>query len=145
MKWVQINIQTSRDSEDALSNLFIEMDSGGVQIEDGDPGSHSVVISAYFPPDDMIGERVSKITRLLADMREIGMDVGAGRISIQRLDEKQWSEPWKKFFKPLPIGERILVYPSWEDIGDHGSRMFSFRSIHKWPSVQVDIPPPCCA
>ncbi len=122
MKWAKISIDTSPESEDALSNLFIEMGSGGVQIADDGSGSHSVVISAYFPPDDMIGERISKLTRLLAYMREMGMNVGAGRVSVERLDESQWSEPWKEFFKPLPIGERILVYPSWEDVGECQSR-----------------------
>lgn len=122
MRWVKISIDTSRESEDALSNLFIEMDSGGIQIEDNGSSSDSVVISAYFPPDDMIGGRVSKITRLLEDMREIGMDVGAGKILVARLDEAEWSEPWKEFFKPLPIGRRILVYPSWEDVSEQRSR-----------------------
>ncbi len=122
MKWAKISIDTSPESEDALSNLFIEMGSGGVQIADDGSDSHSVVISAYFPPDDMIGERISKATRLLEDMREMGMNVGAGRISVQRLDESEWSEPWKEFFKPLPIGERILVYPSWEDVNERQSR-----------------------
>ena len=122
MKWVKISMETSRESGDAFSNLFIEMGSGGVQIEDDSPGSDSAVISAYFPPDDMIGERVSNMTRLLQDMREMGMDVGAGRISVECLDEAEWSEPWKEFFKPLPVGERILVYPSWEDVSGFPSR-----------------------
>ncbi len=122
MKWAKISVDTSRESADALSNLFIEMDSGGVQIEDDGPDSHNVVISAYFPPDDMIGERVSKMTKLVKNMREMGMDVGAGRVLVEQLDEAKWSEPWKEFFKPLSVGERILVYPSWENVSDDQSR-----------------------
>jgi len=122
MKWAKISVDTSRESADALSNLFIEMDSGGVQVEDDGANSHKVVISAYFPPDDMIGQRVSKMTKLVKNMREMGMDVGAGRVLVEQLDETKWSEPWKEFFKPLSVGERILVYPSWEDVSDDQSR-----------------------
>lgn len=113
-------METSRESTDALSNLLLEMDSGGVQVED--ENSDRVSITAYFPPDDMIGERVSKITALLRSLREMNVDVGAGRVTMESVDEQDWSESWKAFFKPLPIGERILVYPSWEDVSEFPSR-----------------------
>ena len=113
-------METSRESADALSNLLLEMNSGGVQVED--ENSHRVSITAYFPPDDMVGERVSKITALLQSLREMNVDVGAGRVTMESVDEQDWSESWKEFFKPLPIGERILVYPSWEDVSGFPSR-----------------------
>lgn len=113
-------METSRESGDALSNLLLEMGSGGVQVEDED--SDRILIMAYFPPDDMIGERVSKITALLQSLREMDVDVGAGRVTMESVDEQDWSENWKAFFKPLPIGERILVYPSWEDVSEFPSR-----------------------
>ena len=113
-------METSWESADALSNLLLEMNSGGVQVED--ENSHRVSITAYFPPDDMVGERVSKITALLRDLREMNVDVGAGRVTMESVDEQDWSESWKEFFKPLPIGERILVHPSWEDVSEFPSR-----------------------
>lgn len=122
MKWVQVSIETSREAEDALSNLLVEMGSGGVQIEDGSSNSSKVTVSAYFPPDDLVGERVSRISGLLRDIRELNIDVGTGRIRLKNLDELDWSERWKEFFKPLAIGERILVYPSWENIGEFPTR-----------------------
>ena len=122
MKWVQISIETSKEAEDALSNLLMEMGSGGAQIDDDRLNSNKVTVTAYFPPDDTVGERISKISKLLRDMRELNINVGMGRISIKNLDELDWSERWKEFFKPLPIGERILVYPSWESVSDFPSR-----------------------
>ena len=116
MRWIKISIEASRESEEALSNLFMEMRSGGVQIEDDSSISDRVAVTAYFPSDDMIGERVSRVTELLGSMRKLGTDVGTGKISLESLDEWDWSERWKEFFKPLPIGERILVFPSWENV-----------------------------
>lgn len=122
MVWVRISVETSHESEDALSDLFIEMGSGGAQIEDDSARPDKIVVSAYFPPDDMIGERVSRITALLKNMRKLNMNVGAGRVLVKRLDETEWTKPWQEFFKPMPVGERILVYPSWEDAGESVSR-----------------------
>jgi ribosomal protein L11 methyltransferase len=112
MRWTCISIQTSREAEDAISNMLIELGSGGVQIEDENIAS--IILKAYFPPDDMIGQRVSKIQKLLEDMRALKINVGKGRISMGSMDEKEWSEPWKEFFKPLAVGKRILIFPTWE-------------------------------
>lgn len=116
MRWIRISIETSQECEDALSNLLMEMGSGGVQIDNGESNPDKISVTAYFPPDDMIGERVSKITALLQNLRKMNMEVGNGRVTIESLDEKDWTEHWKDFFKPLPIGERILVHPSWINV-----------------------------
>lgn len=112
MRWVCISIKTSIEAEDAISNLLMELDSHGVQIED--ENRDKILLKAYFPTDDMIGQRILKIQELLENMRELGINMGSGRISIDSLDEKDWTEPWKEFFKPLSVGKRILVFPTWE-------------------------------
>jgi len=133
MRWARIDIETSRESENALSNLLVEMASGGVQIEEESPISDKVIVISYFPSDDMIGERISRITKLIENLRDLNMDVGTGRISLEILDEEDWSERWKEFFKPQLIGERILVSPSWESIEDYNAEP-SQRDI----TIQID-------
>ncbi|MBD3181004.1 50S ribosomal protein L11 methyltransferase [Candidatus Poribacteria bacterium] len=122
MKWVQVSIETSAMAEDAISNLLMEMDSGGVYIKEDKLNSDRILVFAYFPPDDIIGERVSKINEYLENMRKIGINTGKSKVTIKQVDDEQWSESWKKFFKPLKIGKRIIVYPSWEDISNYQSR-----------------------
>ncbi len=111
MKWACISIQTSIEAEDAISNLLMDLGSDGIQIDYGN--GYSVILKSYFPPDDMMGERISRVQALLENMQALGIDAGPGRISISNLDEKDWTEPWKEFFKPLAVGNRILVFPSW--------------------------------
>ena len=36
--------------------------------------------------------------------------------------EEDWINNWKKYFKPIPVGERLLVRPIWEDEYDAGGR-----------------------
>ncbi len=31
---------------------------------------------------------------------------------------EDWADNWKKYFKPTPIGERLMIRPAWEPAGD---------------------------
>ncbi|MGQ9608247.1 MAG: 50S ribosomal protein L11 methyltransferase [bacterium] len=123
MKWAQVSIETSKLAEDALSYLLIEeLSAGGVQIEDDVSNPDKVTLIVYFPLDDIVGERVSKIKQTLDKLRNMGLDVGKGSISIKNFDNFDWHDAWKSHFKPLPIGKRIIIYPSYEDISKFSSR-----------------------
>lgn len=40
---------------------------------------------------------------------------GLGDITISDVSEEDWANNWKKYFHPIPIGDRLLIKPSWED------------------------------
>lgn len=123
MKWAQVSIETSKLAEDALSYLLIEeLSTDGVQIEDDVSNPDKVTLIVYFPLDDIVGEHVSKIKQTLDKMRNLGLDVGKGSISLKNFDNFDWHDAWKSHFKPLPIGKRIIIYPSYEDISKFDSR-----------------------
>lgn len=44
--------------------------------------------------------------------------------SIELLDcaEEDWRNNWKKYFNPIPVGEKLLIRPSWRDDYDPGNR-----------------------
>lgn len=44
--------------------------------------------------------------------------------SIELLDcaEEDWRNNWKKYFNPIPVGEKLLIRPSWRDDYDAGNR-----------------------
>ncbi len=35
-------------------------------------------------------------------------------LSTRTVRETDWANNWKQFFKPLPIGEKLLILPTWE-------------------------------
>ena len=37
--------------------------------------------------------------------------------------EEDWRNNWKKFFNPTPVGDRILIRPTWRDDYDAGGRV----------------------
>ena len=43
----------------------------------------------------------------------------AGSIGV---DDADWNENWKKYFKPIEIGEKLAVVPSWEEYENRENR-----------------------
>ena len=36
--------------------------------------------------------------------------------------EEDWINNWKQYFKPIPVGEKLLIRPTWEEVEDAGGR-----------------------
>src|SRR5207249_7073948 len=49
----------------------------------------------------------------LKDLKASGPRLGPPRIQIKKLRREHWAESWKRHFKPLEIGSRLLLKPSW--------------------------------
>ncbi|HGJ64618.1 TPA: 50S ribosomal protein L11 methyltransferase [bacterium] len=125
MKLVRINVETSIEAEEALSYIFLEMGSGGVHAEDVKSSPGKVIVSAYFPLDDTVGERVFNLRSSLDKLSEIMPEARKSKITFENIDDIDWSERWKANFKPITVGKRVIIYPSWEGIGT-----FSDRDVH---------------
>ena len=47
-----------------------------------------------------------------------GCDLGSLAYHCTTVDEEDWSNNWKQYYKPIEIGERLLILPAWEDVPD---------------------------
>lgn len=43
-------------------------------------------------------------------------------ISQAKIREEDWANEWKQYFKPLEIGERLVIRPTWEEYGNPEGR-----------------------
>lgn len=68
-------------------------------------------VRAYFPADDLLGERLGLLrTRLEEARREVALP--PVEISLRPVEAAAWEEAWKAHYMPLCIG-RVWVVPSW--------------------------------
>ena len=68
----------------------------------------TALIHIYISPEDNPAEAV-------AFLRERYTAVGIDHVvDSNTVSEEDWANNWKKYFKPLPVGEKILICPSWE-------------------------------
>lgn len=46
-----------------------------------------------------------------------------GKCEFVEKDDEDWANNWKKYYKPLEIGEKIAIIPEWEDYENKDNRL----------------------
>jgi len=125
-RWKSITVETRREAVDALSHFFTEHGSLGMAYDErlfgteGDPADplpppdELTRITAYFPWEadlHSVKRDFLDFLPLLAD--SFGAEPGTF-ISAAEITDFGWAEKWKEHFRPMRIGKRITVKPSWE-------------------------------
>ena len=107
---IKVSLRITAEAEDAVLELL-----GGVF---GQPASiyadterHTTNAIIYL--EKFTTAQRAQVREGLRLIREAGLDVGSGRISLRRVAKENWAESWKRHFHPLEIGPRLLVLPSW--------------------------------
>lgn len=74
------------------------------------------IIHVYVNPHENPAEAVSFIKERL---ESAGVSY---EITIADCTTEDWVNNWKQYFHPMPIGEKLLIRPTWEDEYDSGGR-----------------------
>lgn len=131
MNWLEIAVHVPHEGVDMVSNIFDDLGAGGVVIED--PALISKYIEANiwdhyeFPPEVLNqpmpivkaylpeGHDLEKKLALLQE-RLICLPLPAiPRFDTKGVQEEDWATAWMQYYKPVEIGKRLAVKPSWED------------------------------
>ena len=118
VSWYQVTCDVPAHLSEAVSDFLTELSGCGVCTENRDVDSFSAddipelaiaSITAYFAAPCQIEPHLSRITTFLAGLSD---QIPPPRTSL--LGEEDWASSWKAHFKPLAIGNRLLITPSWE-------------------------------
>lgn len=118
----QVNIVQGHDEVDALLHSAEKYwDYAEEAVLDAQPA-----VQAYFSelPENGDTERMIResIEELFSMREELGLDLGSLEIGVRTVDEEDWANNWKAYFKPINVGERLLVCPSWEEVPEDNTR-----------------------
>lgn len=137
MKWLALTVLTTTEAADMVSNLLIEAGSRGVMIEDKNDvalnqrpaGQWDIIdeeiarkigddvkVTGYYPVDARISDTVAHVNSELARLRalDLGFDTGKLTSATNAIDEEDWAESWKTYYKPFRLGRHMVVKPGWE-------------------------------
>lgn len=56
-------------------------------------------------------ENTEDANKIKAELEEKSL----GQASIEEKDDEDWANNWKKYYKPLEIGESLAIVPEWEE------------------------------
>jgi ribosomal protein L11 methyltransferase len=126
MKWLEVQIKTTHENEDIVSEIFYKYGATGLAIEDPndikefsrtekdwdfidpsliDLGFDGIIIKAYYFMDNGISDNLMLIKNELDTY---------GELSTLEVDEDDWADNWKKYFPVIKIDDNIIIKPSWE-------------------------------
>ena len=117
----RVAIDTTLEAEEAVTELvgdfFGQPASSYTDIETGE-----VTVMVYLSEDFRPYRKrrraaalqdAGALRRTLEQIKSYGLDVGAGRISVKKIQREDWAESWKRHFKAIEIGSALLIKPSW--------------------------------
>jgi ribosomal protein L11 methyltransferase len=109
--WVELVVEAGEEASEALTNFLWELGAVGVVEESiGDaPGHLRAFFAAASDPDTL----ATRVNVYLEGLRALGLDAGA-RARVAPLADTDWNAAWREHFRPLPVGDRLLVAPPWE-------------------------------
>lgn len=69
----------------------------------------------FYVTDDEDGRcRLEEVCAGLEGFRSrVGREAGTLAVSTLSLREEDWSQNWKKYYTPFPVGKRLYVVPEW--------------------------------
>lgn len=75
------------------------------------PGEYRIIVKTYLKP----GERAIETRRLIEDgLWRLSLLYPMPEVQVRPVYEEDWANAWKKFYKPLRIGRRVVLKPTWE-------------------------------
>ena len=146
MDWMEYTVLTTTEASDLISQVLMDAGSSGTMIEDKNDvaanqrpeGQWDIIdeaiaqrigddvkVTGYYEVDERLRDRILHIESELNRLRgmDLGMDLGKLETRQHSVAEEDWTESWKKAFRPFRLGSHMVVKPSWESVdaqpGDH--------------------------
>ena len=115
-------IKDAQDFEDFLSNKagnwdYIDEDLMGLK-------NCETTVTIYLPENEQGRQTLADIKEELKAIRQRDTNNEFGRLEygITNVNEEDWANNWKKYFKPLNVGNKLLIKPSWEECTNADNR-----------------------
>lgn len=124
MQWLEVSLIVNGELAEAVAEVLARFAPNGVAIEstaieaDLEDEGHVIGplrVCAYLPIDESIEETRQRVEEALW---YLGMIQPIPAPEFKTIEEINWAETWKKYYKPIPIGKRLMILPAWMDSPD---------------------------
>jgi len=119
-------VETAEEAADLVSSVLLDAGAGGVEITGGSalpaahdeyrlstPSSGSVTVKAYYG-EDGFDETLRYIRDGLESLKTAACALGTLSLTVNRIEDTDWNENFKKHFTAFKAAGNIIVKPSWE-------------------------------
>ena len=139
MNWLEVKVDTAPAGLDAVSERLEALGVTGLVIDD-EADFHDFLEHnhqywdyvddalmqekrglsrvTFYLPDDADGEKLLSDARAaLSALEQANPACAPIHVAVGKMADSDWENNWKQFYKPMEIGERLIVIPEWESTG----------------------------
>ena len=136
MNWLELHIDTTHAGLDTLETMLSALGIDGVVIDDEldfqdflennhqywdyvDEDLEKAMqgksrITFYLQADEEGFAKMAEVRIALAELKKQRDDCGTLLMTLNNMQESDWENNWKQYYKPFNVGDNLYVCPSWE-------------------------------
>ncbi len=124
MNWLEVSLTVNGELAEAVADVLARFAPNGVTTEqavdflnDEDEGTPEgpVTVRAYLVADDKLEKTRQKLEEALY---YLGMIQPLPKPIFTTIQDENWMEAWKVHYRPIPVGNRLIIVPAWMESPD---------------------------
>lgn len=140
MNWTEVSIYTTTNGIEIINGALLKLGIDDAVIEDASVFEDFLhndtlnwdyydeelakmkdcesCIKVYLPDNNQGKEHLKEINKFVENLKNEYKDIDFGRLEIvtKVLNDEDWANNWKQYFKPFTVADKIIIKPSWEEI-----------------------------
>ena len=130
MRWIEVSVDTPAELIDERCQQMADMGADGFVIENEADFQNFLENNHQYWDyvDDELEQKFAGISRIKcylsddADGKAILAKIrGAyGAVQTAFIEDSDWENNWREYYKPIEVGEKLVVVPEWEEIPADG-------------------------
>lgn len=145
MNWLEIKIYTTTEGIEHIGGMLLMAGVNGYAVEDKKDFQEfleqtephwdyvdeslnrlktvETTVTFYLTDDANGREQLSLVKSELERIKRENDDLlGRLELEISGLNQQDWENGWKQYFKPFTVGKDIIIIPSWEEVPKDNTR-----------------------
>lgn len=146
MDWLEIKVFTTTQGIDHVGGMLLMLGINGYIVEDKNDYAEflkqtevhwdyvdesldrlktaETSVTFYLPDNAEGREQLVLVRSELEKISSLDADKALGRLEIEisGLQQEDWENGWKKYFKPFTVGKDLIIIPSWEKAPEGNTR-----------------------
>ncbi|MFZ3209226.1 MAG: 50S ribosomal protein L11 methyltransferase [Geobacteraceae bacterium] len=125
--WAEVACEVPSEMVDELAEFLVGLSGSGVSIENLFLDTFALdtleetpvkTVKTYFTADACLNSKVEEVAAYLTNHGPAFPGFSFHPPALSYLREEDWANAWKEHFKPVRIGRRLVVKPTWEEFAD---------------------------
>ena len=119
MNWLEVSLTVDGELAESVADVFAGFAPNGVMTEQGvkfndeeDEGTATgpITVRAYLEVNDQLEETRQKLE---GSLYYLGVIKPVPTPTYKQIADQNWMEAWKQHYKPILIGQSLLILPAW--------------------------------